>query len=227
MPSGKGRLDRAAEAEGGAAEEGALDEALARGGLAMWAGAVERACGKRRKDPMPSGGQAATGRFSAETRRSSGGRAGGCRGACRRRTSDTIRQIRRNHPMPSGAASLQRGEERVHAATIGSPGATQGDHVGRVEAVSAAGGGATGPPRGRARTGAEPAMHPAAPVPHGRLAAAFARAGPGAAARGGEEIAGDGAVSEPTATIRRQGSLRRSRLARSYRPPGTGEAYVH
>jgi hypothetical protein len=43
MPSGKGRLDRAAEAEGGAAEEGALDEALARGAVEERAGGVQRA----------------------------------------------------------------------------------------------------------------------------------------------------------------------------------------
>ena len=46
MPSGDGRLERAAEAEGGAAEEGALDEASARGGLGERAGAIQRACGK-------------------------------------------------------------------------------------------------------------------------------------------------------------------------------------
>ena len=44
MPSGGERLDRDAEAESGAAEEGALDEALARAWLAEGAGAVQRAC---------------------------------------------------------------------------------------------------------------------------------------------------------------------------------------
>ena len=46
MPSGEGRLDHAAEAEGGAAEEGALDEALAQRGLGERAGVVQRGCGK-------------------------------------------------------------------------------------------------------------------------------------------------------------------------------------
>jgi hypothetical protein len=46
MPSGDGRLDRAAEAEGGAAEEGTLDKAVARGELARRAGAVQCVRGK-------------------------------------------------------------------------------------------------------------------------------------------------------------------------------------
>ena len=103
MPSGDRRLDRAAEAEGGAAEQGTLDEAFAQGG---WAGAVQRACGKWRKDSMPSGELvAAAGRFTAETQRRGGGRARGCRRACRRRIGacdPAVRQIRRKDPMPSG-----------------------------------------------------------------------------------------------------------------------------
>ena len=71
MPSGDRRLDRATEAEGGAAEKGTLDEAVARGERA---GAVQRARGKWRKDSMPSGGHATgAGRFTAETRRRGGG----------------------------------------------------------------------------------------------------------------------------------------------------------
>jgi hypothetical protein len=45
MPSGDGRADREAEAEGGAAQQGALDEASARRGLAERAGVIQRACG--------------------------------------------------------------------------------------------------------------------------------------------------------------------------------------
>jgi hypothetical protein len=208
MPSGDGRLDRAAEAEGGAAEEGAMDEAVARGGLGERAGAVQRARGNGRMDPMPSGGRAPrAGRFTAEEQRRRGGRASGCRCACWRCAGvagGAIRQIPRKHPMPSGAAALQRGEERVHAAAIGSPGAAQGDHLGRIETVRAAGGSAAGAPLGCARAGAKPAMHSAAPVRHGRLATAFARAGPGAAARRGEEVAGRGTIPEPATAIRRQ-----------------------
>jgi hypothetical protein len=103
--------------------------------------------------------------------------------------------------MPSGAADLQRGEERVHAAAIGSAGAAQGDHVGRVETVEAAGGGAAGATCDCAGAGAEAAMHPAAAVLHGRLAAAFAGAGPGAAARGGQKVAGRGAIAEPATAV--------------------------
>jgi hypothetical protein len=44
MPSGEGRRNCDAEAQGGAAEEGALDEALARRGLAERAGAIQRQC---------------------------------------------------------------------------------------------------------------------------------------------------------------------------------------
>src|SRR5262249_49170022 len=56
-------------------------------------------------------------------------------------------------------------------------------------------------PRGRARTGAEPAMHPAAPVGHGRLAAAAVGPRPGAAARGGQEVAGRRVVPESATTV--------------------------
>jgi len=106
--------------------------------------------------------------------------------------------------MPSGAADLQCGEERVHAPAIGSARAAQGEHFGRVEAVDAAGGGAAGAPLGRARTGAEPAMHPAAAVLHGRLAATAAGPGIGAAARGGQKVAGRGTVPESTAAVGRE-----------------------
>jgi hypothetical protein len=53
MPSGDGRLSSGggrrnseAEAEGGAAEEGALNEAEVRGGPLEGAGDIPRACGK-------------------------------------------------------------------------------------------------------------------------------------------------------------------------------------
>jgi len=106
--------------------------------------------------------------------------------------------------MPSGAAHLHRGEERVHAAAVGSGAAAQGDHLGRIEAVGAAGGGAAGTPLGRPRAGAETAMHPAATVLHGRLAAAFAGAGASAAAGSSEEVAGRRAVPETAAPVGRQ-----------------------
>jgi hypothetical protein len=46
MPSGDGGPDAEAEAEGGAAEEGALDEAEARRWPDEGARAVQRACGR-------------------------------------------------------------------------------------------------------------------------------------------------------------------------------------
>src|SRR6185312_8930896 len=54
MPSGEGRLDRAAEAEGGAAEEGALDEAMAGRGLRKRAGAVQRRAETGGSTPCPA-----------------------------------------------------------------------------------------------------------------------------------------------------------------------------
>jgi hypothetical protein len=106
--------------------------------------------------------------------------------------------------MPSGAADLQRRDERVHPAAAGSAASAQGNHLGRVEAVGAAGRGAAGAPFGGAGTGAEAAMQPAAPVPHGRLAAAFAGASVSAAAGRGEKVAGRRAVPEPAAAGGRQ-----------------------
>src|SRR5262245_58958772 len=98
--------------------------------------------------------------------------------------------------MPSGAAHRQGSEEGVHAAAVGGTGATQGDNLGRIEPMGAAGGGAAGAARGRAGTGAEATMHPAAAVLHGRLPAATASAGPGTAARRRQEVARGGAVSQ-------------------------------
>jgi hypothetical protein len=46
MPSGDGRRDRQAEAEGGAAEEGALDKTNARRGRTGQTGALRRGGGK-------------------------------------------------------------------------------------------------------------------------------------------------------------------------------------
>lgn len=122
--------------------------------------------------------------------------------------------------MPSGAAGLQRGDERVHAAALGGTGAAQSGDLSRVETVGTTGGGAAGAALDGARTGAEPAMHPAAAVPHGRLAAAAACTGTGAAARGGEEVARHGTVSEPAAAVGRKGGGEGVGTRRSRRPPG-------
>jgi hypothetical protein len=217
MPSGGGGLHRQAQTEGGAAEEGALDEASARGGLAKRADAVQRPFGKRRKDPMPSGGSKIHHR-GHRGHRGEGTARWARGGALHTRPLWPLCAlwlifpagvlahwgIRRKHPMPSGAACLQPDDERVHPAAMGGAGATQGDDLGRVKAVGATGGGATGPPLGRARPGAEPAMHPATTVLHGRLTATFAPAGPGATAWRGQEVAGCRTVPEPAATVGRQ-----------------------
>jgi len=113
-------------------------------------------------------------------------------------------RFRATDPMPSGAADLQRVNDRVHAAATGSAGAAQSHHLGRIEAVGEAGAAAALAARGRARAGAEAAMHPAAAILHGRLAAGAAAAGAGAAAGRGQEVARTGAVAEPAAAVRRQ-----------------------
>src|SRR5262249_57007681 len=68
--------------------------------------------------------------------------------------------------VPSGRAAAERDEERPDPAAVGGGGAAKRHGLGRVEAVRAAGGGAAGAARGPARAGAEPALHPAAPVWH-------------------------------------------------------------
>jgi len=106
--------------------------------------------------------------------------------------------------MPSGAAEFQRVDDRVHTAATGSASAAQGDHLGRIEAVSEVGAAAALAAFGRARAGAQAAVHPAAAVPHGRLAAGEADAGAGAAARRSQEVAGLGAVLQAAAPVGRQ-----------------------
>jgi hypothetical protein len=107
-------------------------------------------------------------------------------------------------PMPSGRAGLQRADERVHVAATGSAGSAQGHHLGRIKAMGEAGAAAALAAFGRARAGAEAAMHPAAAVLHGRLAAGAAGPRASTAAGRGEEVAGFGAVLQPAAPVRRQ-----------------------
>jgi len=103
--------------------------------------------------------------------------------------------------MPSGAAAAQEG---VHAAELGAALSHEGAGGGRVKAVLQARAGAAGTTLGGARSGAEAAMHPTTAVLHRRLAAAAAGAGMGAAARGGQEIAGLGAVAQASAAVDEQ-----------------------
>src|SRR5262249_11204561 len=103
--------------------------------------------------------------------------------------------------MPSGAADLQRVNDRVHVAATGSAGAAQGHHLGGTEAMGEAGAATALAALRRARAGAEAAMHPAAAVSHGGLPAGAAGAGARAATGRGQEIAGLGAVLQPAAPV--------------------------
>jgi hypothetical protein len=86
-------------------------------------------------------------------------------------------------PMPSGDAGGQAGREGAEAAG-GVDGAGAEREVGAyAAAMDEAGGAATGQTLGRARAGAEAAMHAAPAVGHGRLAAAALVPRAGAAAR--------------------------------------------
>src|SRR5580765_1418478 len=105
-------------------------------------------------------------------------------------------------PMPSGAAAHQGGQG-VDAAVVCAGGDTEGADLGRVAAMSEAGAAATLAALGRARAGAQAAMHPAAAVLHGRLAAGAAGAGAGAAPGRGQEVARPGAVPEAAAAVGR------------------------
>jgi hypothetical protein len=119
-------------------------------------------------------------------------------------------------------ADLHRGEDRLHAAAVGCRGTAQGRGLGRVEAMGAAGGGAAGASLGRARAGAKTAVHPAAAVLHGRLAATAAGAGMSAATGRGQEIAGTGAVPQMAAAGGRQAGGRGRKGAME--PMSSGES---
>jgi hypothetical protein len=86
-------------------------------------------------------------------------------------------------PMPSGNAGGQRAREGAESAGgVGGAGAER--EVGAAAAaMDKPGGAAVRESFGRARAGAEAAMHPATPIGHGRLAAAAADPRAGAAAR--------------------------------------------
>lgn len=95
--------------------------------------------------------------------------------------------------MPSGATP-HPGGQGTDAQALGAGGGTQRADGGRVAAMGKADAPAALPALGRARAGAQAAMHPAPAVLHGRLAAGAAGASAGAAARRGQEVAGLGSV---------------------------------
>jgi hypothetical protein len=99
--------------------------------------------------------------------------------------------------MPSGEGAVEAAQA---AGGVGGA-AAQADQFAGAVAVRQARATAARQALGRARAGAEAAMHAAAAVGHGRLAAGAARARPGAAARGLQVIAGRIAVLEATATL--------------------------
>jgi len=106
--------------------------------------------------------------------------------------------------MPSGGAQSGR---QVAEAAGGVDGAmAQGEVVAAAVAVDEPGRAAARQTLGRARAGAETAMHAAAAVGHGRLAAAAAGPRAGAATRRGQEIAGGIAVLQ-AAAARARGSM--------------------
>ena len=105
--------------------------------------------------------------------------------------------------MPSGAA-VHQGEKGADTAGVGAGGGAKGTDVCGIAAVGQAGAPGAGKTFSRTRAGTETAVHPAAAVPHGRLAAEAAAARAGAAARSGQEIAGSIAVLEAAAPIERE-----------------------
>jgi hypothetical protein len=113
-------------------------------------------------------------------------------------------------PMPSGAAAHQGGQG-VDAALVGTGGGAEGADPGRVAAMSEAGAAAALATLGRARAGAQAAMHPAAAVPHGRLTARAPGAGAGAATGRRQEVARLSAVLQAAAAIQRQAGDRGKR----------------
>jgi len=128
----------------------------------------------------------------------------------------------RKHPMPSGAAVPHEADEGTDPPGPGAGFGIEGAGGSGIGAVRQAGAGAAGAALGCARSGAEPAMHPAAPVRHGRLATTAAAAGAGATARGSQEVAGARAVTESAAAVRRQAGDRRDRRKRAMEPMPSG-----
>ena len=107
------------------------------------------------------------------------------------------------NPMPSGGPG-DAGAEGAGAAGLAAGFAQEGADCGGAGAVLPAGPAAAGEAFGRARSRAEAAMHPAAAVPHGRLAAGAAGASAGAAPGRRQEVARLGAVLQVAAAVDRQ-----------------------
>jgi hypothetical protein len=105
--------------------------------------------------------------------------------------------------MPSGK-TREAGVQSAGTAELEAGLAQEDAGLGRAGAVLPTGAAAAGEALGRARSGAEAAMHPAATVGHGGLAAFAAAAGAGTATWCGQEVTGAVAVPQLTATAGRQ-----------------------
>jgi hypothetical protein len=125
-------------------------------------------------------------------------------------------------PMPSGAVTHQ-GSQGADAAVPGAGGGAEGPDMGRVAAMGEARAAAPLAAPGGARAGAQAAMHPAAAIAHGRLAAGAAGAGACAATGRGQEVAGAGAVLQPAAPVGRQAGGRGQRRKRATESMPGGE----
>jgi hypothetical protein len=123
-------------------------------------------------------------------------------------------------PMPSGDSRAR--EDGADPAELGAGGAAEGGDLGRAGAVLPAGAAAAGEARRGPRSGAEAAMEAATAIGHRGLAAAAAAAGMGAAARGGQEIAGRVAVLQPASQSGREAVAERRRI-RAIDPMSSGK----
>src|SRR5882724_7508587 len=126
-------------------------------------------------NPMPSGNGDPQERPAGGLRTPQGGASG------RSMTRDDRNGA--TDPMPSGDAGGQLACEGAEAAGGVGGARAERDMGAGAAAMDEPGGAAAREALGRARTGAEAAMHPAAAVGHGRLAAAAAGPRAGAAAR--------------------------------------------
>ena len=119
------------------------------------------------------------------------------------------------NPMPSGGPG-DAGAEGAGAAGLEAAFAQEGADRGRARAVLPAGATAAGEAFGRARSRAEAAMHPAATVGHGGLAAGAAATGVGTASRCTQEIAGAVAILQTATAVDRQAGPGRDRFRTTF-----------
>jgi len=125
------------------------------------------------------------------------------------------------NPMPSGGAG-EAGAKSLGAASVDAGLAQEGADLSGAGTVGKVGAAGTGETLGCAGACAEAAMQATAAIGHGRLAALAAAAGAGAAARGGQEVAGRVAVSQPAAAVKCERSARCQDRMMNPMPSGGG-----